>query len=60
MIAAFKEIAVLIKAKIHWPPSDWTQGGELVEPRPERLAHRTLHHEQCTPETRNQKQRPRY
>jgi hypothetical protein len=32
MIAALKEIAVLLKAQIYWP-------------RPERLAHRTSHHE---------------
>jgi hypothetical protein len=29
------------KVKAHWPPFDLTQGGEQVEPQPERLAPRT-------------------
>jgi hypothetical protein len=41
MVAALIKSADLLKVQAHWPPFDFTQGGERVEPRPERLAPRT-------------------
>jgi hypothetical protein len=41
MVAAIITSADFFKVQTHWLPFDLTQGGEQVEPRPERLAPRT-------------------
>jgi hypothetical protein len=37
MAAVIKVFAVRLKVQLYWPPFDFTQGGEHVEPRSERL-----------------------
>jgi hypothetical protein len=41
MVAPLTKSVDLLKVQAHWPPFDFTQGGEQVEPRSERLAPRT-------------------